>query len=121
MVDAFKAISIIAQLPGYMVTELSLNKIQKSCDKFQKMLCIPSEQTKPSANKPFNVNVTKFTIHQTLIQKWFYSFINTTKNHIVNSCFDTQTNLIFRKILNQMIRNHHYTIKDFTSNPYCCK
>ena len=43
------------------------NKLQKICDKFQKMLCIPSMQTKPPAKNTFNVNDTKFTIHQTLI------------------------------------------------------
>ena len=45
------------------------NKIQKICDKFQKMLYILSKQTKPPAKKLFNANDTKFTIYQTLIQK----------------------------------------------------
>ena len=45
------------------------SKIQKICNKFQKMLYIPSKQTKPPAKKLFNANDTKFTIYQTLIKK----------------------------------------------------
>ena len=45
------------------------NKIQKICNKFQKMLYIPSKQIKSPTKKPFNANDTKFTIYQTLIQK----------------------------------------------------
>ena len=45
------------------------NKIQKTCDKFQKRLYIPSKQTTPPAKILFNPSDTKLTICQTLIQK----------------------------------------------------